>query len=157
MNKTETNKTLLLISTIWSFFEVTEERKKAWELILHDMPYQQATLAIMNLAKTSKFPPSPAELIESVSELTGTKRMSASEAWLIARDCCSRYVTREQLDALQSDIRKALNDAGRASYLGTLSEDQARKSFMGAWNALGDMERKETVHRLSGGLKQIGG
>lgn len=147
----------MLISTIWPQFEVTPEREVAWGMLCADVDYKAATNALMALGKSSKFPPSLAELIDTIQEQTGTKRMSASEAWLIAMPLCSRYTTREQLEKLDPDIRKALNDAGHASYLGTLDEEQARRAFMGAWKAMGESEEREQVKRIGGGMKQIGG
>lgn len=156
MNPNEFKTIINDMNAIWTPKLESKGELDIWAAKLKDLDYVTTRKAVHHLMDTDTFRPTPARIKEAIADLTGTKRMSASEAWGIARGCCSRYVTREQLDALPDEIRQALVDAGRASYLGTLPEEQARKAFMGAYNALGDMEHREQV-RLSGGMKQIGG
>lgn len=135
----------------------TKPEQDGWWEKLKGLDGTLAIKAAKHITDNDTIMPSPGRIKQVIEDLTGTKRMTASEAWSIARPCCSRYVTLDQLNALPPEISKALADAGRASYLGTLSEEQARKAFMGAWNALGDTEHREQVRRIGGGMKQIGG
>ena len=145
------------MTKIWPNFNPDTTAPATYVALLFDVEYPAADKALMIIGRRSKFAPSPAEIIEAISELTGTQRMSASEAWSIAMPLCSRYVTKEQLEAVNPEIRKALNLAGHASYLGTMSSDDARRAFMGAWKALGDTEHREHVQRIGSGLTQIKG
>lgn len=150
MNKTEFLGCIAAINALWQPPIQTKPELDIWNQMIGGMDYMQVEKAIMVLAQKSQYRPTVAQINEAIADLTGTKRISAAEAWIIARPLCSRYTTREQLEKLDPEIRAALNEAGHASYLGTLEEEQARRAFMGAWKAKGDTESREQVQRIGG-------
>lgn len=158
MNKNEFMIIINKMNTYYTKLETKPELEEWWNR-LKDWDGRTTMMAVEHYIDTDStgFRPVPGKIKAIIEELTGAKRMSASEAWAIAMPLCSRYTTREQLEELDPEIRKALNIAGHASYLGTMSSDDARRAFMGAWKALGDTEHREQVQRIGSGLKQIGG
>lgn len=145
------------MNALWQPPLQTKAELTIWNGMIGDMEAVKVQGAIMALAQKSQYRPTVAQINETIDELTGTKRISATEAWLIARGCVSRYTTREQLEALPDDIRKAMREAGGSAYLGEQPEYRAQKAFESAWNAMGDTVKREQVQRIGSGMKLIGG
>lgn len=128
-----------------------------WYEKLKDLDYATTSAALKHISDTDTYRPTPARIKAVIEEMSGTKRMSATEAWLLARRCVSRYTTREQLEALPDEVTKAMREAGGSSYLGEQPEYWAQKAFESAWNAMGDTQKREQVQRIGSGMKMIGG
>lgn len=130
-----------------------------WYEKLKDLDYKTTSAAINYISDTDTYRPTPARIKSVIEEMSGTKRMGATEAWLIARPKCNRYVTREELEKLPDEIRKCIREAGGSAYLGEQPEYRAQKAFESAWNAMGDTEKREQVQRIGSdqGMKRIGG
>ena len=158
MNDKEFLGCIAAINALWQPPIQTKPELNIWNAILKDMDYYQVQKAIMVLAKKSQYRPTIASLNETIEELTGTKRMSATEAWgLVLKIGLSTYTSPERLDELPKEVRQALRNAGSYYNLARGDMDHARRAFMGAWNALGDTEQREHVQRIGSGMKQIGG
>lgn len=156
MNDKQFVTVIATMNALWQPAIKSEAELTVWENMIGGMEYEPVSKAIMVLAKTSQYRPTVAAINETIAELTGTKRMSAEEAWQIARPCVSAYVTRERIDRLPEDVRKALYNAGRASYLGSLPEEKAHRMFKSAWDALMEKQHREQMKQIGSGLLQIG-
>lgn len=157
MNLAETKKLLFSMTTIWPNFNIDDSTPRVYEVLLSDVEYSAADKALLVIGRRSKFAPSPAEIIEAVSEMSGNKRMSANEAWAMVLNIgLSVYTPPARLAELPKEVQQALRNAGSYYNLARGDLEQARKSFMSAWNALGDTEHREQVQRIGSGLKRIG-
>ena len=86
MTKNEMNQLMGLVEVNWpnAFKELTGNEKKSafslWYLALQDIPAKVAALAVVKLAATSKFTPTPADIREKVADVAREARaLSASE------------------------------------------------------------------------------
>ncbi|MFA6213410.1 MAG: hypothetical protein WC714_28495 [Candidatus Obscuribacterales bacterium] len=61
--------------------------------ILSEYPLNQVLYSIQQHAKGSKFPPTPADVIEVISDRNGSKHIGAEEAWAIALESFDEYST----------------------------------------------------------------
>jgi len=64
LTKIETIKILTTIGAVYQNFEINQIKKDVWSELLKDIEYQYAIPALMETLKTSKFPPTPADIIE---------------------------------------------------------------------------------------------
>lgn len=64
MTKAETTKILTTIAVIYQNFDVNELKKDVWYELLIDIEYQFASKALIKTLRESKFPPTPADIIE---------------------------------------------------------------------------------------------
>lgn len=86
MTKNEMNQLMGLVEVNWpnAFKGLTGNDKKSafslWYLALQDIPAKVAALAVVKLAATSKFAPTPADIREKVADVAREARaLSASE------------------------------------------------------------------------------
>lgn len=135
----------------------TKPEQDGWWEKLKDLDGVKTLMAAKHITDTDTtgLMPSPGRIKAVIDEISGTKRITVNEAWAMVRDILSVYVTRDEIEALPDDVRKAAERAGRISYLATMTEEQARKAFTGAWYSLADTEHREEVKRLGGGLKAL--
>ena len=64
MNKLETNKILTTIAAVYQNFEINEFKQGIWHELLKDIEFRHAGTALMETLRSSKFPPTPADIIE---------------------------------------------------------------------------------------------
>lgn len=112
MTKKETNQLMGLVEVNWpnAFKGLTGNEKKSafslWYLALQDIPAKVAALAVVKLAATSKFTPTPADIREKVADVAREARaLSASELARI------RFDDEGEADAQMLFALQQLNDA----------------------------------------------
>ena len=93
MTKNEMNQLMGLVEVNWpnAFKGLTGNEKKSafslWYLALQDIPAKVAALAVVKLAATSKFTPTPADIREKVADVARDARaLSARELALVRFD-----------------------------------------------------------------------
>lgn len=64
MNKLQTNKILTTIAAVHQNFDINEFKQGIWYELLKDIEFNHAGAALMKALKESKFPPTPADIIE---------------------------------------------------------------------------------------------
>ena len=64
MNKLQTNQILTTIAAVHQNFDINEFKQGIWYELLKDIELKHAGVALMEMLKTSKYPPTPAEIIE---------------------------------------------------------------------------------------------
>lgn len=129
---------------------LTEGELNDWWMEIKTLDGYMALIAAKHISSTNEngFMPTPARLKAVIEEVSGNKRMSAQEAWAIARPVCSRYTTREALERIPDDVRQCIRIAGGTSYLGEQAEYRAKSAFESAWKGMGDKEEREKVKEL---------
>lgn len=65
--QTKIYSSLKLIHTVFPNFTANKDTLAAWEMLLDDYSDEQLDAALKKTLKSSKFPPSPAEIIENMS------------------------------------------------------------------------------------------
>lgn len=89
-----------------------------WYALLQDLEYEKAHIAVQSYMMTAKFPPSIADIIERVAEITRPEEvcMNELEAWSIVQKaiCNSAYHADEEFEKLPEVCKKAV---GRAANL----------------------------------------
>jgi hypothetical protein len=146
MSNQEIRKLLFSMTTIWTSFEVTPERIVSYELLLQDISYSNANKALFKIGRVSTFAPSPAEIRKAVEEISGTKRMTANEAWIkVLSTGFSTYTDPAEVRRLEPEIRTALEKAGRFYNLVKMEEDKARRLFMSAYEAIEQTQKREQM------------
>lgn len=76
MTKSETGKLLAIVAATYQNFTVNEFKQNVWFELLQDINYKHAQTALMETLRTSKYPPTPAEIIEKAKiELLIESRM----------------------------------------------------------------------------------
>ena len=64
MTKDETITILTTIAAVYQNFDVNQIKKDVWHELIKDVDYRHATTALIKTMKESKFPPTPADIIE---------------------------------------------------------------------------------------------
>ncbi|KNZ41447.1 replicative helicase loader/inhibitor [Acetobacterium bakii] len=64
MIKSETITILTTIAAIYQNFDINPLKQDVWHELLKDIDYQFAIMALTKTLKESKFPPTPADIIE---------------------------------------------------------------------------------------------
>lgn len=64
MTKDETITILTTIAAVYQNFDVNQIKKDVWHELIKDLDYRHATKALIKTMKESKFPPTPADIIE---------------------------------------------------------------------------------------------
>ena len=86
-----------------------------WTVMLSDTSLEIATLALQRLIATSKFPPTIAELRESISAVRNPQLPDSGEAWgevLEAIRLYGYYRPEEALSSLREPVREAVRRMG---------------------------------------------
>jgi hypothetical protein len=84
MTQKEMGQLITVMSGVWANFSGADTEKiKTWHMIIGDIEFNVAKIAIMKLANTNTFAPSPAEIRNAVLEITtpSEKSKTAQEAW----------------------------------------------------------------------------
>ena len=111
MTKNEMNQLMGLVEVNWpnAFKGLTGNEKKSafslWYLALQDIPAKVAALAVVKLAATSKFTPTPADIREKVADVAReAMALSASEL------ACVRFDDEGEADAQMLFALQQLNN-----------------------------------------------
>lgn len=103
----------LLAATFGGF---TKEKTAAYALLLGDADERAVWLAVVNLCKSQKFCPTPAEILEEVDALSmaacGVEKKSASAAWQEALDAVRRYGWAREPKFDDPSVREAVRRFG---------------------------------------------
>lgn len=130
MTKSETAKLLAYIAVAYpnGKVEPNEPTVALWSQFTADLPYEMAKLAVDSMISTLRFPPTIADIRESVararSEACG--ELSAGEAWGKVRKAISRwgyYRPIEAHEALGDELWGVIEQVGGWSYLNTTEDD----------------------------------
>lgn len=65
MTNTETAKILATIAAVYQNFDVNNFKQNIWAELLKETEFQHAVAATTGLLRCSKFPPTPADIIEA--------------------------------------------------------------------------------------------
>ena len=104
MTREDTKKLLVMIVTSYSkhlMVEVNEYTINLWHAMLKDVDAKAAGLIIQKWIMTEKYPPSIADIRQSLAELA-TKSMDASEGWREVMDAVKKYGSYQEDEALES-------------------------------------------------------
>lgn len=151
MNKQETAKLLAYIVIAYpnGKVEPNEPTVALWSQFTADLPYEMAKLAVDSMISTLRFPPTIADIRESVararSEACG--ELSAGEAWGKVRRAVSRYgyyqpeAARECLGAA---LWAAIEQIGGWSYICSTEDDTSTLSaqFERRYKARAEQEQR---------------
>ncbi len=106
MTRVETAKLLATIAAVYQNFDVNDFKQNIWYELLKDVDYEYAIKGLTGLLRGCKFPPTPAEVIESAkiekllnferqeelkSESFGNKRFSDGDAGMLSTDIREGY------------------------------------------------------------------
>lgn len=144
---------------------------KVWYEMLKDLPYAAVSVAVKKHIMTNRFPPTVAELRETVAEGSGGKPWS--EAWGDVLKAMRRYGAwrpKEAMDMLDEHTRKIVQRLGGIENLSVsenITADRANFRMMYEESARHEKEQRqipgavhmelEALTANAFGFKQIGG
>ena len=103
-----------------------------WGEMLKDIDDNVALAALKRIIATNKFPPTPAEMLESVRKITNRGMLDAGEAWQKVNCAILQYGyyrESEGLDSLDETTRKAAQYIGwRELCLAPLEQEMANRA-----------------------------
>ena len=123
MNKQETVKLLSMLKVAYPkfFVSTTDEEMQMqislWFNCLKDYSFDMIQQSVYDLIKTLKFPPTIADITESIYKLTHKDELTEQEAWNIIRKAISNsYTVRASFEAMPPLVKRIV---GSASQLGS--------------------------------------
>lgn len=135
-------------------FESTEAAIDAWAALLRDVPYELASRAAAALCRTSKFPPSVAEIREAIAEAIDPLP-SAEEAYEQARRVARDYSPYSPMpDDLHPMVARALDIVGIEMMAYTNEPSVVAAQFRRVYEGL---REREIVRRQRGDVALIPG
>ena len=94
-----------------------QKQINVWYLCLKEYDFNIIQAATISLIKTLKFPPTIADITESIYKLTHKDELTEQEAWNIIRKAISNsYTVRESFEAMPTLVKRIV---GSASQLGS--------------------------------------
>lgn len=104
MTRAETAELLTLIAAAWPRFEPDDARVALWSELFSDVGFTVAKVALKKLMILNTFPPSIAELRQTVAEVTkpADSRLPAPEAWGLAIKAIHEYGYYREGEAMAS-------------------------------------------------------
>jgi len=132
MNKTETMDLLDVLKQAYPKFFISpdeQELKKqanVWYLCLMDYDFTQVQAATISLIKTLKFPPTIADITESLYKLNNPDQPTELEAWNTVKKVLGKayYQTTECWDKLSPLVQRAVGSPGELKDWSMLELDQ---------------------------------
>lgn len=117
MNKTETAKIMSVLSVTYPNFyagfsvEKKEQALDIWHVVLEDYPYALVQQAVKAVITSSKFPPTPAEIIEQIKFIQKEPEMTEVEAWGYISKAIknSTYRAAEEWEKLPEVLKKIVS------------------------------------------------
>lgn len=108
MNTTEIKKILTIIQTAYPTFKVErmEDTVKLWTMMLKDYTYQQISTSLQVYIYNNKFPPTIADLVQGLNEITRDNQDNYEEAWAKVLWACKHTYTENYWDKLPERIKK---------------------------------------------------
>lgn len=96
-----------------------------WYALLKDLDYTAVSKAITEVLRTSKFPPTVADITERVHRDAAEEDLSEMEAWDLVRRAMrnSIYHSEEEFDRLPDAVKKAIGSAANLREMATMDED----------------------------------
>lgn len=96
-----------------------------WYALLKDLDYTAVSKAITEVLRTSKFPPTVADITERVHRDAAKEDLSEMEAWDLVRRAMrnSIYHSEEEFDRLPDAVKKAIGSAANLREMATMDED----------------------------------
>lgn len=136
-----------------------EDSFKVWYMLLRDIPYEVASLAVQKYMSVNKYPPTPADIRESAAEIITPKSHTLSdiEAWNLVRKAMKNglYGAEKEYDALPEPVQKAI---GSPSYLRSYAMDSnfnegvAQSNFLKSYRII--LQREKDSMKLPSQLRQ---
>ena len=122
MTQKEMGEFMLFISTVWANFIADDVTKiKTWHMIIGDIDYRLAKIAIMKLANINTFAPSPAQIRTAVLEISTPSEdvKTSQEAWIevqkVVKTNSWNYASekcKEEIEKLGSKTKKVVEYLG---------------------------------------------
>lgn len=96
-----------------------------WYALLKDLDYTAVSKAITEVLRTSKFPPTVADITERVHRDAAEEDLSEMEAWDLVRRAMrnSIYHSEEEFDRLPDAVKKAIGSAANLQEMAMMDED----------------------------------
>jgi hypothetical protein len=136
MTEQEVKDLLLFVAALYGErFKMNVFTKRAWYLcVCHVDSFDVAKGAIIRHAQTSQFPPTPAELLKHVAEITDpSSQMSGAEAWGLAIRAARNFGARKEKEALLSlpvSVRQVVKEFGWREFCLSENLDVIRGEFL---------------------------
>ena len=96
-----------------------------WYSLLKDLDYRDVSRAITEIMRTSKFPPTVADITERIYRNVAAEDLSEMEAWDLVRRAMrnSIYHSEEEFGRLPDAVKKAIGSAANLRELATMDEE----------------------------------
>lgn len=120
-----------------------------WYSLLKDFSYKDASRAIQEVMRTSKFKPTVADIIERIHANVTDETMTEMEAWSLVRKAVSRsiYGSVEEFEKLPPVCKKAVGSAANLRELAMLDEATVesveQSHFVKSYRAITERTRRE--------------
>ena len=122
-----------------------------WYALLKDLDYTAVSKAITEIMRTSKFPPTVADITERIHKNATAEELSEMEAWDLVRRAIrnSIYHSEEEFDRLPDTVKKAIGSAANLREMATMDEDTVesvqQSHFVRSFRAI--TERRHTEEK----------
>lgn len=125
-----------------------------WYSFLRDIPFQDASKAVMDIIRTSPFPPTVADITKRVHQRAAEEGMSELEAWSRVRIAIrnSNYNSEKEFAKLPRPIQKAIGTAANLKELAAMDEETVesvqQSHFVRTYRAVMEQQKKEECAEL---------
>ena len=156
MNRAETGKIMSVLAVTYQNFyagftaEKKEQALEVWHMVLEEYPYSLVQYAVKAVIASSKFPPTPAEIIEQIHFLRKEPELSEAEAWVYISRAIkgSSYRTMDEWQKLPEVLKKTVSVEQLHSWSSVKPDDIEtiiRASFLRAFRGVQEREKKYTL------------
>ncbi len=127
---------------------------KVWYSLLKDIDYKDASKAISAIMRTSKFPPTVADITERVHADISADEMSELEAWGLIRRALrnSIYNSEKEFGRLPEICQKAVGSPANLREMAVMDEDTVesvqQSHFVRSYRALKAQKKQEELAHL---------
>jgi len=124
-----------------------DEAVSVWNIMLSDIPLEVAKLALYRLIATLKFPPTIAEMRESIATVRYEPLPDAGDAWGEVNQAIKRYGgyrEKEALESLREPVRSVVQRMGWQELCTSENDIADRAHFLRIYEA---MERRTHEHQ----------
>lgn len=127
MNRAETAKIIAVIKASYPSFggDNLQTTIDVWQMVLEDIPYEQASAAAMAYIRSEHYPPVPADLISLISKVQAKEYPTVAELWGIIRKAISNgiYGYSQEYKALPPICKRAVGRAEQLREWAVLGEE----------------------------------
>ena len=125
-----------------------------WYGLLKDIPYAAANKAVMDIIRTSPFPPTVADITKRVHQRAAEEGMSELEAWSRVRIAIrnSNYNAEKEFTRLPRPVQKAIGTAANLKELAAMDEETVesvqQSHFVRTYRAVMEQQKQEECAEL---------